>query len=91
MSLFVADILYTIVVTNKKALPRFSFECIRLSMDIEILSVTVELDMVVWFFIKYTGTKSIRWRSVHFFNYIFYSIKKILIILQRNRYDTVER
>ena len=35
-------------------------------MDIEILSVTVELDMVVWFFIKYTGTKSIRWRSVHF-------------------------
>ena len=35
-------------------------------------------------FIKYTGTKSIRWRSVHFFNYIFYSIK-ILIILQRNK------
>ena len=30
---------------------RFSFVCIRLSMDIQILSVTVELNMVVWFFI----------------------------------------
>ena len=36
-------------------------------MDIQILSVTVGLDMVVWFFIKYTDTKNIRWRSVHFF------------------------
>ena len=41
---------------NKKdgcqaALLRFSkAECIRLSMDIEILSVTVELNIVVWFF-----------------------------------------
>ena len=67
MFLFVAAILYTIVVTNKRPYFVSVFECIRLSMDIEILSVTVELDMVVWFFIKYTDTKNIRWRSVHFF------------------------
>ena len=58
------------------SLLRFSkAERFRLSMDIQILSVTVELDMVVWFFIKYTDTKNIRWRSVHFFNYILYTVK----------------
>lgn len=45
-------------------------------MDIQILSVTVELDMVVWFFIKYTDTKNIRWRSVHFFSTIFLQYKE---------------
>ena len=79
MFLFVAVILYTLVhdsCNKQKALLRFSkAECIRLSMDIEILSVTVELDMVVWFFL-YTDTKNIRWRSVHFFQLYFLQYKE---------------